>query len=361
VDNVLQKIIIDLKAIRENYLAVSRIAGKNVVTSAVVKSDGYGLGAKKISQILYETGCRHFWTACIREAVSVRAVLPSDTEIYYLQGANILDIDCINNYRIVPVINSIQSFNDLKEKGIDMVLHIDTGMTRLGIRSSDVDVIAPFLKRENIKYVISHLACSKNKKKSASQKEIFDKALHSIRNVIDVKASISASNGISLGNEYLYDMVRIGGFLYGVNISDLNSKNVVTLITYVLQRYDVDAGTSIGYDWTFTTKSKITIAIVAAGYGDGIKRSLSNKGHVIFYDENMMQYKARILGNISMDSIVCDVTNIPKRLTEYRSVAVILDEKYSINEMGIDAGTDPCELLISMRIAENRFKKEYES
>ena len=84
--DICPKVTIDLSAIKENYQMISKILGKNVIASAVVKNDAYGLGAQKVSQALYEIGCTNFWTAYIKEAIDIRRVLPLDANIFFLQG-----------------------------------------------------------------------------------------------------------------------------------------------------------------------------------------------------------------------------------------------------------------------------------
>ncbi|MDR3031211.1 MAG: alanine racemase, partial [Holosporales bacterium] len=77
---------INLNAIRNNYLRISKALGKDTICSAVIKNDAYGLGAQRVSQKLYEAGCRNFWVAYLKEAIDIRRVLPFDAKIYFLQG-----------------------------------------------------------------------------------------------------------------------------------------------------------------------------------------------------------------------------------------------------------------------------------
>ncbi len=360
--DICPKVTIDLSAIKENYQMISKMLGENVVASAVVKNDAYGLGAQKVSQALYEIGCTNFWTAYIKEAIDIRRVLPFDANIFFLQGFSNLDIDLMKTYKVTPVINSIEDFYNVKSKGIGFVLHVDSGLSRLGLRSEDIDKILPLLKNEEIYYVISHLACSDEKDRyiNIMQKASFDRSLAKIREVIDVKAGISASGGVVLGKEYNYDIVRIGAFLYGIQAApNLKLKNVFSLKTSVLQRYKLPSDSFIGYGATFKTTRETNLAVISIGYADGIKCSLSNKGIIEFYDQFGKVYKAPILGRISMDLIACDVTDIPEEATKVASTAVVIDENYSINEMAIDAGTIPYEILTSINFKSNRFSILY--
>ena len=340
---------IDITAVRDNYLAIKNYVGNSTIVSAVVKANAYGLNAKIVSDSLYDVGCRDFWVAYLKEAIDIRAVLPYDANIYVLQGFDADDIDLLKQYRLIQVINSIEEFNIAKGNGLDLVLFFDTGLTRLGIRKEDIDSILPYLKDENIVYVMSHLACSEDMYSpyNLKQKQAFEEILYKINNIKLVKASISASGGTFLGPEYQYDMVRIGKFLYGIQVfpSILKSKNVVSIKTQVLQKYSIQTGDYVGYGLTFKASHNTKIAVISIGYADGIRRSLSNNGKVLFYNNDNEFYKAPILGIVSMDLLVCDVTTIPDDCTNIGHEAVLLDDNYTINDMAAEAGTIACELL----------------
>ena len=354
---------IDITAVRDNYLSIRNYVNPNVVVSAVVKANAYGLNAKIVSDGLYDAGCRDFWVAYLNEAIDIRSVLPYDANIYVLQGFDTEDINLLKQYRIKQVVNSIEEFNVAKNNGLDLVLFFDTGLSRLGIRESDIDLLLPYIKDENISYVISHLACSDDIYSfyNLKQKQLFDKILAKINEVKLVKAGISASGGTFLGTEYQYDIVRIGGFLYGMQLFPeiLKSKNVISLKTKVLQKYLIQTGDGVGYGLTFKASRNTKIAIISIGYADGIRRSLSNSGKVLFYNDEGEYYKAPILGNISMDLLTCDVTTIPDDCTCIDHEAVLLDDNYTINDMALESGTIPCEILTGLNYKSTRMHVNY--
>ena len=194
------------------------------------------------------------------------------------------------------------------------------------------------------------------------QKSKFDSVISKIRTVVDVKAGVSASAGVLLGEDFYYDMVRVGAFLYGIKNegdSKIQPKNVLSLRTSVLQKYELEPGENVGYGATYITQKKTKLAVLSIGYADGIKRSLSNKGTVVFYDAEKTAYKANIIGRVSMDLLVCDVNDIPDNLTNINSEAYILCENYSINEMAEEADTIPYEILTSINFKSKRFLVEY--
>ena len=355
------KAYIDLNAIKSNYNSIADYVGCNVITSAVVKDNAYGLGAVNVSKSLYDVGCRDFWVAYLSEAIELRKILPIDANIYYLQGWQVEDIHYINQYHLIPVINSIGELNKIKGKGIEFVIFIDTGFSRLGIRHQEIDDILNIIKCENIKYVISHLACADDKtnKMNLSQKRLFDNALSKIRTVINVKASLSATCGALLGREYCYDLVRIGSFLYDIwQDPMLCSNNVLTIETKVLQKYDIPKGSSVGYNASYISDKTIKLAVVSIGYGDGLRRSLSNKGHILFYGNNKI-YKAPIVGNISMDLTTIDVSDIPDHLTEPGMSATILSNDYRIRDMAMECNECIYEVLVGLKLTQNRTEVFY--
>ena len=350
------KATIDLGAIKRNYRTIADFVGKGTITSVVVKNDAYGMGAKKVSTALYDAGCRDFWTAYLSEALTIRKVLPNDAKIYYLQGFQGSDIPVIKEKQIIPVINSLNEFNAIRNNNLEFVLFVDTGFSRLGLRAEEIDAILPQLEHEHIAYVISHLACSDDVKHpmNLSQKTAFDNILEKIRTKISVKAGLSASDGALLGNEYTYDIVRIGAFLYDIHESvTLRAENTLTLETQVLQRYTLPAGSTVGYSAMYNAQNDMKLAVISIGYADGLRRHLGNKGYVHFYRDGKI-YKAPIIGNVSMDLTTCDVSNIPDELTEPGAIATLLSKDYRVKDMANDAGLLTYEVLIGLQLKPDR-------
>ncbi|NCB48926.1 MAG: alanine racemase [Clostridia bacterium] len=355
------KIEIDLGAIKENYLSIKKILNKGAIAASVVKADAYGLGAKKVSCCLYEAGCRDFWVAYINEAVDIRKVLPIDANIYVLQGFEKSYIDLIKTHKIIHVINSIEELQAAKNNDITMVLHIDTGLSRLGIRDSDIGQMLEIIKYEKIDHIMSHFSSAdeENNPITLGQKNKFDFILSKIK---QNRAGISATAGTLLGPDFHYDIVRLGAFLYGIKTNETfqtQPKNVLRLKTRIIQKYEIEEKSAVGYGATFITSRKTKIAVLSIGYADGIKRSLSNRGTVLFYDADKNSYQANIIGNISMDLLTCDVTDVPDCLTNVNDMAYLLDENYSINDMAKDAGTIPYEVLTSINFKSERYNVEY--
>ena len=161
-----------------------------------------------------------------------------------------------------------------------------------------------------------------------------------------------------LGSDYQWDMVRLGAAMYGINTAPYREnqmKSVVEVKAPVLQIANLPKGDFVGYSATYRATEDRKLAIVSIGYGDGIPRSLSNVGKVFFNICGRIN-EARIIGRLSMDNIICDVTNVEN--LQVGDMAEILSDYYTLDDMGRDAGTISYEIL--SRIGKNtRYIRKY--
>lgn len=350
---------INLDSLVENFQALQKISGK-ATAAAVVKDDAYGLGAVKVAEVLYKRAkCRHFFVAHAVEGKEIRAVIP-DAQIYVLQGMGRDSLTDFEEARLIPVISSKEQLAYWKEHripGIKPAINIETGLNRLGFREFDLSELSEDDKKE-FSLVMSHLACGDAQGHFMNQHQldmfIFLKETYFPK----LPGSLSASDGTFLGEGYLFDMVRLGAAMYGINTAPYRQnqmKNVITVKAPVLQITDLPKGDFVGYSATYRANANRKIAIISIGYGDGIPRSLSNVGKVFFNLCDKL-HEARILGRISMDNIVCDVTDI-KNL-QVGDMAHLIADFYTLDDMGRDAGTIGYE-IISRIGKNNRFIRHY--
>jgi alanine racemase len=237
------------------------------------------------------------------------------------------------------------------------VIHIETGLNRLGFRPSELAVLSDADKKQFL-LVMSHLACADEKDHFMNEHQVHNFITLKEKYFPNIPGSLSASDGIFLGGAFLQNMVRLGAAMYGINTAPYREnqmKNVVSLYAPVLQVEDLPAGEFVGYSATYRAASNRRLAIVSIGYGDGLPRSLSNVGKVFFKGKNML-HEARILGRVSMDNIICDVTTVPD--LKVGDEAVLLDDFYTLDDLGRDAGTISYEII--SRIGKNtRFIRKY--
>lgn len=344
---------IDLDNLLDNYQQLKTLAGK-AIAAAVVKDDAYGLGAAVVAPLLYQKGgCRNFFVAHAIEGERIAPLLPQ-AKIYVLQGIGEDNLEIFQNHKqLIPVISCPQMLDYWKEhkiSGIKPAIHIETGLNRLGFREHELKMLSENDLKE-FSLVMSHLACGDEKDHfmNAHQLETFD----SLKNLYfpDIPASLSASDGVFLGKDFHWDMVRLGAAMYGINTAPYRPnqmKNVVRIKAPVLQTEPLPKGEFAGYSATYRASSERKIAIVSIGYGDGIPRSLSNIGKIFFKTHGKL-HETRIIGRISMDNIICDVTGVDG--LEAGDMAFLADDFYTLDDMGRDAGTISYEIM--SRIGKN--------
>ena len=312
-----------------------------------MKTDAYGLGAEKVGKALYLAGCRVFFTAYVFEGITLRKVAP-EADIYVLHGVlPHTELDFLT-YNLIPVLSTPRQVADWNHLGhkedivLPAALHVDTGMTRLGLTAGQIDSLEKNpqqCKYLNVKLVISHLACADNpdNKMNFEQLEKFEEACLKLRRILpnDFKESLSATDGSRLDDERFYrDIVRPGIALYD---------GAVSLEAKILQIQDVSVGQSIGYGATHVFTKKSRVATLAIGYGDGYPRSLSNKGYVL-----IAGHPAPVVGRISMDLATVDVTGIDVEELRQTPTAEIFGEVLPLKDVAKLAGTIDYEMLTNL-------------
>ncbi len=349
---------VDLGAIRRNYQRLrARVAP--AICGAVVKADGYGLGAAQVVRALLAEGCTHFYVAHLVEALALREVVPSTCELIVLHGAAPGAETIFAEAGIVPVLNSLAQIAAWSALAVQMRcvlpahLQLDTGMARFGLSESDLMNVTSrpdALVGVALRGVMSHLACADTPAHSANAAQIARFA--AMRRLLPaLPGSLSASSGIFLGAEAHFDLVRPGAALYGVAPVigvETGLENVVRLDAAVLQVREVPAGTPVGYGHTQTVTRASRLATVAVGYADGFCRALSGKGAAHYGDTALP-----IIGRISMDSLVLDATGVD--LTP-GSLVELIGPHRSVDDVARDAGTIGYEILTSLG---SRFERVY--
>ena len=127
---------------------------KNLIVASTIKANAYGLGDKKIFEILYGAGCKHFFVATIEEGIKISKI-NKKVKIYILNGIQNYDYKIFNRRNLIPIINSIKELKKIGNKKLNFGIHIDTGINRLGISHND---IKKYIYKLKVNIVISHLA-----------------------------------------------------------------------------------------------------------------------------------------------------------------------------------------------------------
>jgi alanine racemase len=355
---------IDLEAIEANWRALGRRITP-AECAAVVKADAYGCGLEQVGTKLARAGCRTFFVADLMEARRLRSVAP-DAAIYVLNGLlpNTSPVFAELNAR--PVIGSMvelaewDAFCRTHDWRGGSALHIDTGMNRLGISVDEAAALAPRIRAENhgIALLMSHLACAQQSENPLNAKQIA--LFREVRLLYrGIPSSLANSSGIFLGNPAHCDMVRPGVALYGANPCPGKSnpmRPVVELQVHILQIRNVGKGETVGYDAAWTARHATRIAVVAAGYADGLMRSASGTDEVPGAEAIVAGKRCRVVGRISMDLTAIDIGSLPGHAVRRGDLVTLLGGEITVDDLADKSATIGYEVLTSLG---RRYRRVY--
>ncbi len=272
--------------------------------------------------------------------------------------------ECITR-RLVPVLNhpgqiGIWCKSDGTAPPGEALLHIDTGMTRLGLTATEFDRLLakpPWTDGWRPSFLMSHLACAEDSAnpKNAAQFRAFARAHEQFEAAFgQTRASLANSSGIFLGPDYHQHLVRPGVALYGVNPTLERSNpmaHVVSLSGKIVQVQEAEAGQTIGYGATHTVSERSRIATVSVGYADGYLRSASPRASA-----HLDGVRAPIVGRVSMDLITFDVSGVPPAQAQPGAMMELIGPDYPVDALAADSGTIGYEILTSLGA---RYRRRY--
>jgi len=358
---------ISLARLRRNFQRVRKLARRPTPrrVMAVVKADAYGHGAVAIAKCLAACGVDWFGVATAEEALELRAA-GIEQPILLLGGLYMSDPEHVIEHRLTPSISSTVRLDTYAECArrldcpIEFHLKVDTGLGRLGVPLAQ---LASFLEHyqelQGLKLtgVFTHLASAEDlvASQTEEQAECFAAALQQLRAARIAPEWIHVSNSGALLTQRRFpeNLVRIGALLYGFHgplvfppgqapTSLPAFEPILTFKSRVVYLKDVPRGTPLGYGAAFHTRRRSRIATVPVGYADGLSHALSNRGRAIVRDGY-----ARIVGNISMDLSLLDVTDIPGVNVGDEVILIGQSEHCSLTALQIaeEVGTVPYEVL----------------
>ncbi|MGA2419499.1 MAG: alanine racemase [Candidatus Acidiferrum sp.] len=303
---------------------------------SIVKGNGYGHGGAQVAKALEKAGSDWFGVTCTEEGIAVRKAgvgKPVLILTSFVPGEE----RRLVAHELTPVIHRCEQLLPLDKaaaqrgarKPVSFHLKIDTGMNRLGIATGDVECFARQLakcKHLRLGGVMTHFASSEvfndsfAGRQTREQEEKFYEALNHLRTLGIDTGIVHLANSAAIASrpETWADMVRPGAILYGYHPGydpmerraemekRMPLKPVMSLRSRIISLRDVQAGEGVGYDAAFVAKRDSRIAVLAAGYGDGIHRSLGNHGAVL-----VRGVRAPIVGIVSMDVTMIDATEVP--------------------------------------------------
>jgi len=342
---------IDLEAIAANWrdLCARHPSGP---VAAVAKADAYGLGAAEVVPRLVAEGCRHVFVAQLAEAVALRPRLGEGVLVAVLNGVTPGSEEVFIRERIVPVLNDPgqvalwRSAARAAGRALPALLHVDTGMNRLGLSARDVERLAEDAQSFagiDLLYVMTHFVSSELPEDPLNVAQVARFATTRAR-LPAARTSLANSSGIFLGPLGASDLARPGAALYGINPTPGRAnpmRCVVSLDAPVLQVREVAAGETVGYNATWRAERPSRIATVAAGYADGYLRSLSGRG-VAFFRGRLVP----LVGRVSMDLLTFDVTDAPDLASGH--TLRLLGPELPPDALAERAGTNAYEILTAL-------------
>jgi alanine racemase len=329
---------INLDAVAANWRALDRLSAPDVQTAAVVKAGAYGLGVPRVVRALAQAGARRFFVAMAEEGAAVRQALGPGPQIAVLSGHMTGDTEMIHDLDLTPMLNSIDQITRHLESlpGAPFGVQLDTGMNRLGLEQPEWEAVAAILLEAGPALVMSHLACADDP--GAAMNEAQLATFRAMTDGIGVPRSLAATGGILLGPEYHFDLTRPGIGLYGGHPFEA-AQPVVRLSLPVIQTRAVAPGEIVGYAASWVAEEPAVIATLAAGYADGLPRTLSNAA--VLWDGDT---PCPLVGRVSMDLITVDITHLP----DVPRSLDILGLYQSVDDLAHAAGTIGYEILTGL-------------
>ncbi len=336
-------------------------------TLVMVKAYSYGMGTFEIANLLEKNNVDYLGVANTFEGAELRNV--GITLPIMVMNPEVESFDLVIKHHLNPVVFSIKSLhyfleyieshkNLLPQIPYPINIKIETGMNRLGFNINDLEKVVEIIKPNPLVYVesiFSHLSATDEPQHddfTNQQIELFNSASTKFCNSFNypILKHILNSHGIVRFNNAQFDMVRLGIGIYGFSSDKEAQKHLLpvsTLTSKISQIKKIKKGETIGYGRAGKANKELTIAIIPLGYADGLNRRLSNGKWSMIVEGK----KAPIIGNICMDMLMLDVTDID---CNTGSKVVVFGKNNTIVEMAEKLETIPYEILTTISPRVNR-------
>jgi alanine racemase len=329
---------ISLPALKHNYLTIRNHLGATAQLMAVVKANAYGHGAVECARVLEEINADWFGVALVEEGIELR-LAGIARPIFLLggfwrgQAGDVIERD------LTPAVYRLDQAEELNARAgalgrvVNFHIKVDTGMGRLGIRLDELAEFARSLGRfDSVKLdgVMTHFAAADSATTDYTERQIaqYEEAVEMLRDLgFDLSwRHMANSAGIHAYPQSHGNLARAGAAMYGLKrdvlspeIEPFDTRPVMSLHSRIVMLKRVPAGTPLGYGLTFTTARASRIATLPIGYADGLRRLHSNNGRVL-----IRGHFVPIVGRVSMDLTIVDVTGVPG--VELGDEAIVIGE-----------------------------------
>lgn len=314
---------VDLDAVAANVRAVADLVGDGTRVCAVVKAEGYGLGAVEIARTALEAGAERLAVARVDEAVALRQAGIA-APILLIAGFAPNEASAIVQHQVTPTVVDVDGAVLLARAArqadsiVPVHVKVDTGLTRFGAPPEQVPALVRLLQglpTIRLEGLYSHFSSADEPDPTVTEDQ-----LHRLFKVVELLERggwrppmvHTANSAATLGNPTTWlHMVRLGIALSGHYPSEHVPRSVdlrpaVALRARLLAVRDISQGSSIGYSRTFIADRPMRVGLVPAGYADGVPRSHSNHADALVCGQ-----RVRLVGRVSMDQCVVDLTDVP--------------------------------------------------
>ena len=318
-------VIISRRQIEENYRAVCRAVGDHVAVIGVVKAEAYGHGMLEVARVLENCGAKWLAVSSVQEGVTLRDA-GIQANVLVMAGVLPYEWDDVLAHGLTPVIHQLEEMPLLEVAAIRLQrepqfhLKIDSGMGRLGTRATAQQIAASLepLRASRLAGLMTHFASASDFTTPQTDEQIatFENMAHALRNlgVQPEYLHLSSTNAIAYARPQSWkSMVRPGHAIYGyvspargpAPRAQFAVKPALTWRVRVIAVKEIAAGAGIGYGASYIAPHGMRIAVLAAGYADGVPHRLSNRGKVIVKGKLVP-----MVGTVSMDLTTIDVTTV---------------------------------------------------
>jgi alanine racemase len=307
--------------IASNYRAVLDVVDPGTQIIGVVKANAYGHGAVEVAGVLAAEGAKWLAVSSVDEGITLRRA-GIDCRVLIMAGVMRWEHEALREFRLTPVAHSLDDLRRFDEGSpLEVHLKVDTGMNRLGTRAAAAEIADVVLALRNVRVegLLSHFASAADFTSSQTEEQIREfngigQALAGL-GVRPPLMHFAGTNAIAYPRRGAWlPLVRPGHAIYGY-VSPARGdapppvlvvKPALSWRTRIISVKDVPAGSKVGYGGSFVASSPMRLAVLAAGYADGVPHRLSNKGKVIAGGRF-----APIVGTVSMDLTTIDITHSP--------------------------------------------------
>ncbi len=347
---------VDLKKLERNFNYLKAKLNPKTTIIGVVKAFAYGHGDIEISKKLEKLGVSALWVSDFEEGLILRnsgvkaAIIVANPGIksYPEIIKHKLDV-VLYNHKLLDLYCS-------NKNDVNIHVKFNTGMNRYGFNAREIPSIISKITNNphlNLASICSHLAASDDKTKkdyTLKQIERFKSISQKFELLLGkaINKHLLNSHGVLNFVNYQLDSVRLGIGLYG-STTDKNLTPISSLTSVITQIRSLEPGDSVGYGSSFTANKKMRVAIIPVGYADGMNRRLSNTIGSVFIN----RCKCNIVGEISMDSFMVDITNIEAK---EGSLVQIFGDQLSVSTIAKKINTIPYEIYSTLN---RRIKRIY--